>query len=384
MSDKGSDPSFEELYQRAPFGYLCTDEASVITDVNDTFTHWSGFSRDELVGSKRFYELLTAGGRIYHETHYAPLLRMQGAVKEIAVDFLSADGRKLPAIISAVAKREGEAIREIRIAVLDASDRREYEKELLRAKKRAETSEARARELARTLQESLIPPTPPRIPGIDIGAAFRPAGMGDEVGGDFYDVFELSDGRWAIVIGDVRGKGAPAAAVTALVRYTIRAAAMQTRTPSDVLQVLNDAMLHQLDDTFCTVLYALVDPVKDPGTVLLTSGGHPLPLLVASDGSVSTVGREGTLVGVLEHLDLHDDVVSLKRGESLVLFTDGVTEARAGRMFFGKARLLYQLSKTRALSASEIADSLVDELVDFQGGRPRDDIAVVVLRSGAP
>src|SRR6185312_12851732 len=120
-------------------------------------------------------------------------------------------------------------------AVFDATERRAYERELLRAKRRAEESEAHATDLARTLQQTLIPPAPPEIPELDIAAAYRPAGAGDEVGGDFYDIFELASGSWVIALGDVRGKGVQAAVVAALARHTIRAAAVRASQPSEVL-----------------------------------------------------------------------------------------------------------------------------------------------------
>lgn len=370
----------EELYEHAPSGYVSTTLDGTVIRANRTFLEWSGYEADEIVGKKRIYDLLTAGGRIYHETHYAPLLRMQGKVNEIAVDFRSSDGRKLPALINAYV-RKGEGSEVVRVAVFDASDRREYERELLRARQRAEESEARARELAETLQASLIPPTPPRIPGLDLGTAFRPAGAGDEVGGDFFDIFELVDGDWAIVIGDVCGKGAKAATVTALARYTLRAGAMQARRPRKVLDLLNQAMELQTSDTFCTVGMARVKVNGDAGcTVTLSSAGHPLPIYLPLHSEPTTVGVPGTLMGVIGDPDLHDYEIVLSPGEVLVLYTDGATEARGEAGFFGAERLMSWLEQHRKDSAQEIADALQETLVTYQGGRPRDDIALVVMK----
>jgi sigma-B regulation protein RsbU (phosphoserine phosphatase) len=131
----------------------------------------------------------------------------------------------------------------VRTAVFDATERRQYEQELLRAKQRAQESEERARLLARTLQQSLIPPAPPDIPGLQVSAAYRPAGNGDEIGGDFYDVFQLGPGEWMVAVGDVRGKGVEAAVVTSLVRHTTRAAAVGHPQPSQVLDMLNQVLL---------------------------------------------------------------------------------------------------------------------------------------------
>ena len=152
----------EELYHQAPCGYLSVTPRGTIVKVNDTFLRWTGLDRDDLVGRRRFADLLSPGGRLYHETHYMPLLQMQGQVREIALDIVMADGERLPVLVNAVLEREptGEA-RVIRIVVFDATERRAYERELLRAKERAEASERRARSLAQTLQRTLLPPSTP-------------------------------------------------------------------------------------------------------------------------------------------------------------------------------------------------------------------------------
>ena len=202
------DDDAEELYERAPCGYLSTTPDGTIIKVNQTFLTWTGYQRSDLVGRRRFIDLLTGGGRIYHETHYAPMLQGQGTAREIALDIVGADRRRIPALVNAVLERDAAGVPVvIRVAVFDATERREYERELQRSKEQAEESDRHSRLLARTLQQSLIPPALPPIPGIDIAAAYRPAGSGDEVGGDFYDVFEVGDGDWVVVIGDVCGKG---------------------------------------------------------------------------------------------------------------------------------------------------------------------------------
>jgi sigma-B regulation protein RsbU (phosphoserine phosphatase) len=202
---------------------------------------------------------------------------MQGSVREIAVEFVRADGARLPALVNSVLRRDdaGEPAM-VRTAVFPATDRREYERELLRARRAAEASEARARELARTLQESLIPPELPRIPGLQVAGRYRPAGDGAEVGGDFYDVFEIGPGDWGVAVGDVGGKGVHAAVTTGLARHTVRAAANRRRRPTSVLAVVNQALRRQGPDRFCSILHGRLrrDPV---GRVRLTvaSGGHP-------------------------------------------------------------------------------------------------------------
>ncbi len=216
------DDDAEALYERAPCGYVSTTPDGTIVKVNQTFLTWSGYQRGDLIGRRTFAELLTAGGRIYHETHYAPMLRMQDKVREIALDIVGGDGQRLPALVNSVLERDTNgAPVVIRTAIFDATERRRYERELLLAKLRAEESEAHATLLAKTLQH-LIPPAAPDVPGLDLAATYRPAGSGEEVGGDFYDVFEIAAGDWVVAVGDVCGKGVDAAVVTAVARHTIR------------------------------------------------------------------------------------------------------------------------------------------------------------------
>lgn len=370
----------EALYERAPCGYLTTSPDGRILKVNGTFLSWTGFGRDELVGRRTFSSLLAAGGRIYHETHYAPLLRMQGSVREVALDILTASEGRLPVLVNAVLERDsaGDPVL-VRIAVFDATERREYERELLRAKKRAETSEAQARTLAQTLQQTLIPPLPPAVPGLDVAAAFRPAGSGAEVGGDFYDVFQIADDDWVVALGDVCGKGVEAAIVTALVRHTVRAVSVQTADPAEALGMVNDVLLARGTDRFCTVLLVRLRrlTVEAGWQATICSGGHPLPLLIRGDDVVS-VGRYGTLIGAMPTGRREETMLMLAPGDALVLFTDGVTEARQGRRFYGEKRLRHVLGG-RPGSARAIVDTLLTDVLGFQADAPRDDVAVVAV-----
>ena len=352
----------------------------VIVKVNETFLTLTGYARDALVGRRSFSDLLTAGGRIYHETHYAPMLRMQDRVREIALDLVCADGRRLPVLVNSVLERDAAgAPRVVRTAIFDATVRREYERELLRAKNRAEESEEHAKVLARTLQQTLIPPAPPAVPGLDVAAVYRPAGSGDEIGGDFYDIFEVAVGDWVAAVGDVCGKGVHAAVVTAVARHTIRAAAVRDGDLFQVLHTLNDVLLREKSDRFCTA--ALVRMCQSVGTwtATLTSAGHPLALLARSGADAVTVGSTGTLLGVLREPTFADTDVVMQTGDRLVLYTDGVTEARRDREFFGDHRLRDAVGSDDEPAAAT-AERILRAVLDFQRGEPRDDVVVMVVR----
>ena len=239
--------------------------------------------------------------------------------------------------------------------------------------------------IARTLQESLLPPELPQPPGLDVAARFRAAGEGYEVGGDFYDVFDVGSSRWAAVIGDVCGKGPEAAAITALARYTLRATAMTEQVPSRILATLNEAMLRQREDRrFSTVLYAAIDsPGNGNGVhVRFSSGGHPLPLVLRAGGDAVEVGTPGTLLGIVADPELRDEDISLRPGDAVVLYTDGVTDASAPDHVHEPEELAEALRGRRYESADSIAERLLDIALDSGNGGavPRDDIAILVIK----
>lgn len=377
------DDDAEALYERAPCGYLSTTPDGSIVKVNATFLALTGYSRSDLVGRRTFSELLTPGGRVYHETHYAPMLRMQGTAREIAFDVVRADGRRLPVLVNSVLERDTSGVPVIvRTAVFDATSRRAYEQELLRAKERAEASEARARALAQTLQSTFIPPRPPLIPGLEVAGAYRPAGAGDEVGGDFFDVFQLGPDDWVVAIGDVRGKGADAAVVTALVRYTLRAEMVRASGAlGDALATVNSALVRDATDRFCTVGVGRLtrSAPSEPWTVRLASAGHPPPLLVAAPGGARPTGVPGPLLGVFDTVEVPVVSMDLAPGVVLLWCTDGVTEARSDDGTFYDDRVDDVVSAHAGSPAGVVVDALVADVLAFSGGSPRDDIAVVAV-----
>jgi PAS domain S-box-containing protein len=233
--------------------------------------------------------------------------------------------------------------------------------------------------IAGTLQRSLLPVALPEIPGLEAAARFRPIGEGIEVGGDFYDLFASGGNGWTVVMGDVCGKGPEAAAVTALARYTLRAAAMRERLPSRSLRLLNEALLRQRDDQrFCTVAYAYVEAGNGGAQVRVATGGHPLPLLLRADGSVEAVGEPGTLLGIVPDPRLSDHTTALGPGEALVFYTDGVTDGRGGAL--SEVQLHAVVGSCAGAGADAIAARVESAAVAAQDGTPSDDIAVLVLR----
>ncbi|MEP7203816.1 MAG: SpoIIE family protein phosphatase [Ilumatobacteraceae bacterium] len=384
MTDLSGFDEAASWFDRAPCGLLATDADGMITAVNQTFADLSGFTRESLIGRRRFADLLSPGGRIYHETHYAPTLRMQGSADEIALDIVRVDGQRLPVLVNSVVDRDNEAsdIVRIRIALIAASQRRLYERELLAAKQRAENSESNARLLAHTLQQTLLPPEIPFIPGLDIGTVYRAAGDGLEVGGDFYDVFQIRADDWMIVIGDVQGKGAKAAIVTAIARHTIRAAAVEHHQPSEILHHLNEVLLRYSSDRFCTAAIIRCRRSNAQWHLTTSCAGHPPPLLARPDAAPIEIARPGVLSGAFPDAVYHDTDIILQAEDVVVAFTDGLIEARRGDEFFGEERTGHFLQHHAQQSAQIVATSLMSEVLQFQSD-PGDDIAIITARPTA-
>lgn len=244
-------------------------------------------------------------------------------------------------------------------------------------------------ELAQTLQESLLPPRLPEIPGLEVAARYVAGRTGTEVLGDFFDVFPSVRGCWGIVVGDVCGKGVPAAKSTALARYTLRAEAHRETRPRLILAALNQALLEWLTDDprFLTAIYATVRPTRAGASVQISSAGHPLALVRRADGRVQTFGRPGTLLGLLPEPELFDSRRLLRAGDSLILVTDGITEARShpDRELYGEERLRDCIAGLGEASAAWMADAIQQAALAFSGEGHSDDTVALVLKipSGA-
>jgi PAS domain S-box-containing protein len=235
--------------------------------------------------------------------------------------------------------------------------------------------------IAHTLQVKLLPERLPDIPGALLAARYRAAGELNEVGGDFYDVFPRSPDEWAMIVGDVSGKGAEAAAVTALARYTLRAGALEDEQPAKALRRLNTAMLtHDESSQFATAVLAYVSAVDgDHIRVRLSLAGHPPALVLRSDGSVDTTGTYGTMLGLRPDPACHDTELTLGRGDVLLLYTDGVTESGPRGTPFGEEGLVALLSTLAGRAPQDVVNAVEEAVVDAQEGQPRDDIALLAL-----
>lgn len=235
--------------------------------------------------------------------------------------------------------------------------------------------------IARTLQAGLLPPSLPTIPGVQIAARYRAAGELNDVGGDFYDVFPLGGGEWIALIGDVSGKGAPAAAVTALARYTLRAAGVAGEEAPRMLGLLNEAMLTQLEGReFCTVALCQLSVHGAALDVTVVLGGHLPPLLLRSDGDVERVGVPGTLIGVEPALQVEAVDIRLSSGDTLLLYTDGVPEARRAGGRLGEEGLALLLRGAAAEPLEVVVERIAQAATPAEDVRLPDDIALLALR----
>lgn len=383
--------SVEELYESAPCGYLSTLMDGTVAKINATLLGWLGLTRDEVVGRMRFSDLLTVGGKLYHETHFAPLLRMQGHLGGIALEMRTASGSRLPVLVTSTVKRsdDGEPLL-IRTTVFDATDRRAYENQLLsarraadEARRQAEADREQLREALAVLQGSLLPATLPDIPGVETACHYHTAST-LQVGGDFYDLFALDGDRAAFFLGDVCGKGPQAAALTSLTRHTLRAAALHDSDPVADLRTLNTVLLDRYSGDvprFCTALVGVLERAGDTLEVRMASGGHPPALVLRAEGRAEYLPtRGGMLVGAVPGARFVPVRTTLRPGDTLLLYTDGLTEARTGpdRDLYGYEALESFAAGRAPSGPGPLVDALTDLLRGFGDGLD-DDTALLAI-----
>ena len=235
--------------------------------------------------------------------------------------------------------------------------------------------------IAHTLQARLLPSSLPSPPGLVMAARYRAAGQYNEVGGDFYDAFERAPDEWVVVIGDVSGKGPEAAALTALARYTIRSAALNDPSPANVLRRLNENLLHEEESQFITVAVAYLAPSAEGTTVRLALGGHPLPFIVRAGGWVEQIGEPGMLLGIRPDPRLHEQQTTLEPGDSLVLYTDGITEAGSRGAPLGEDGLASLLASMPAVPPDVLVSRIDEAAQKADPGRARDDVALLAVHA---
>ncbi|WP_052959145.1 PP2C family protein-serine/threonine phosphatase [Methanoculleus sediminis] len=233
--------------------------------------------------------------------------------------------------------------------------------------------------IAAEIQTSFLPRRTPEIPGCEIAAFTCPA---KEVGGDFYDFVDLGTGRYALVIADVAGKGVPAALYMALARTTVRTVARGCGAVSETVRRSNDTIIEDTGSvSFVTLLYAVFDEAR---TLTYVNAGHNPPVLRRRDGSMETLEPTGPVIGFLEDVEFEESTITLRPGDLLVFYTDGVTEAENGEgMMFGEERLYAVIEAAAGRCADEVAEAIRGAVAAFAGEAPQfDDITVVVLRIG--
>ena len=268
------------------------------------------------------------------------------------------------------------------IEVLDALSRAASREIALRhSKQQADEAYDRVRAVTETLQESLLPPNPPQVPGLEVAAWHRPAHGGEVVLGDFYDVFPTGRNRWGIVLGDVCGHGVEAAKRTALARYTVRAAATHSRVPSKILAELNAALNNDpsVGVEFISVLYVALDLTRSTVVAKISNAGHPPAILRAADGSIELLEATGPILGVFEDVRVPSRMIALQPGDLLVMFTDGVTESRGESGFFGIDRLVDLVSGLDCASPLGATKAIEAAVIDHTNDEFSDDMAVVAI-----
>ena len=367
QGDVPLEESAEELFEDAPCGYLTCAVDGTILRVNRTFEQWTGHDRATLLG-RRFRDLLAPAGRIYHETHYLPLLEMQGAVREIALDIVRADGTRLPALINSVRRRDDSgASRVVRTTVFDATDRRAYEREIMQARRREQ-------EIAQTLQRSLLSGDPPLSGDLCVEVFYRPAQARDEVGGDWHDAFWLDDEQTAgRVVGDVVGRGLAAAAVMGQLRSAVRALASTGLPPGALLGALDRFVARHRVGRMTTVAYAQLDVTT--GELLYACAGHPPPVLLAPDGQAGFLweGRSPPLDSVALGGPRREATAQLARGATLLLYTDGLVERREQSLDVGLEHLLAETARHSGEDIAAMLTSVVRAMNDDRS----DDLCVL-------
>jgi Stage II sporulation protein E (SpoIIE)/PAS fold len=348
-----------------------------------------GVDGDVVFANRRFREMWRLPGRALHPTNRSPIdAVLNTSVRSNAVRWVvgPAERAREQPIRQELVLRDGRVLDRFGTAVHDREGDYLGWAWYCRDVTQLKQAESDQRALAATLQASLLPPTPPTVPGMEIATRYTPADASLDVCGDFYDVFRVGANDWGLVLGDVCGKGARAAALTALTRYTLRAATFHHFLPSAVLEEVNGAIIAdshpEADDRFCTLVFARLQLDTCGAWVTVSAAGHPRPIVIRRAGWIDVRGQIGMPLGLFDAPVLGDDRVGLGPGDALVFCTDGVTEARDGSgEMFGDEALPDALLDCAGKPAETVAERIVEDARAFaSGGRLDDDIAVLVVR----
>ena len=362
-----ADPDRLSLAMRLDRGYpVAANEALGVAEVIRT-------------GRPQIYEHVTPGllAEYARDSEHLAMLQKVGATAVIIVPLAAPTGP-----VGAITLVSADSTRRLNGADLELA---------VRLGRRAGTAVESARlytergRIADILQQALLPEVLPAIPGVQISALYRPSGELNEVGGDFYDVFTLGDGRWMLAIGDVCGKGPRAAGVTALARHTLRTAAMLGASPAGMLDTLHEALRRQpAGADLVTVCLVTLEHLGAHADVTVTLAGHPHPLIVGAGGEVRTVGAPGTLLGVLDPIRNREIAAELLPGQTLLLYTDGLLEASRSADAPELDWVLEMGADASRMDLDRLLERIQERAVADAGGSLRDDIAMLALRLDGP
>ncbi len=308
-----------------------------------------------------------------HDSEHLELLSAIGATAVIIVPMIGATGA-----LGAITLVSSESMRRLTAADLGVAER---------LGRRAGTAVENARlytertRIAHTLQRALLPESLPEVPETEIEARYCAAGELNEVGGDFYDVFEHDADSWMLVIGDVCGKGSRAAGVTALARHTLRAASMGGQSSTEMLQTLHRALRRQPPGAdLCTACLVMVTPASERLRLTVTLAGHPPPMLIDAAGKARQIGRTGTLLGVLDPIDVAEREEELRAGETLLLYTDGIPEAGHSGEALGERGVIELCHRAPQLTLAGLLEYIEHAALEHAEGSLRDDLALLGMR----
>lgn len=358
-----------EVMTSLPAGVVAIDGNGVVQFGNEFIEQFSATDGGGIEG----LVFRHGDGRPYRDDERPMMTALRSGVQVVGceLDVLDRSGRTRYLLASAVPLRDEEgAVRLVVAAYFDITLQKNAE---LRAAAHRDRQDA----LLQTLRTALLPPHLPRLRGATLAARYHAASH--DIGGDFYDVFPLRGQSYGVVVGDVCGQGPQAAVITSLIRHTLRGAAMSTRRPGEALQLVNEALLDADSDRFCTAVFARIRPTGNDLQVCLARAGHPFPMIKRSSGEVRCLPSGGALLGVIDRVDIAEETFALGPGDSLVLVTDGVTEATgaagAELGWQGVAGILEALPDR--VRADDIAEEL-SEAATRNGAS--DDVAILVVQ----